>query len=65
MKKKIIDNNSELIEKAVGILMDKLGPIETNRFLSLHQAGRIDSVKRHKIWQEQLNKEDFFKEIFS
>jgi len=48
----------------VGILMDKLGPVETSRFLAMHQAGKLDSVKRHHRWQSELDKEDFFKEIF-
>ena len=44
--------------------MDKLGPVETSRFLAMHQAGKLDSVKRHHLWQSELDKEDFFKEIF-
>jgi len=62
--KKIMDDNRKLVEKAVGILMDKLGPVEASRFLAMHQAGKLDSVKRHHLWQSKLDKDDFFKEIF-
>ena len=63
--KKIMDDNQKLVLKAVDILMDKLGPVEASRFLAMHQAGKLDSVKRHRLWQAELDKEDFFKEIFS
>lgn len=65
MKKHMIINNEDLIKKAVGILLDNLGPIETNRFLTINPQKRMDSVRRHRVWQSKLNKKDFFKEIFS
>jgi len=34
------------------------------RFLAMHQAGKLDSVKKHHLWQSELDKEDFFKKIF-
>ena len=36
--------------------MEKLGPVETNRFLSLPAKKRIESVKRHRSWQSKLDK---------
>lgn len=55
----------ELIEKAVAILMRELGPVETNRFITLPQKKRVESVHRHRQWQKGLNKDEFFREIFS
>jgi len=65
MKKQILINNEDLIKKAVGVLLDQLGPVETNRFLTINPQKRMDSVRRHQIWQTKLNKKDFFKEIFN
>ena len=55
----------ELVEKAVSILLKELGPIETSRFMNLPQKKRIESVRRHRQWQQTLNKQDFLKTIFS
>ena len=38
--KKIMDDNQKLVEKAVNILLEKLGPVEASRFLAMHQAGK-------------------------
>jgi hypothetical protein len=64
MKRKVIEDNQKLIELAVGALLDKLGPVETNRFLSLNSQSRMDSVKRHHNWQSKLDKEEFFAKVF-
>ena len=45
--------------------MLNLVPVETSRFLSITFNKRIESVKRHRIWQSKLDKEKFIKEIFS
>ncbi len=63
MKKAKIDDQ-KLIETAVKILLEKLGPVETSRFLSLQNHEKHDAVKRHHNWQAGLQKEEFFKEIF-
>jgi hypothetical protein len=44
--------------------METLGPVETIRFLSLPVKKRTESVKRHREWQSQLEKEQFFNEVF-
>ena len=54
----------ELIRKAAEILIEKLGEVEALRFLSLPKKKRMESVERHRSWQEGLNKEDFFAEAF-
>ena len=57
-------NEDELFNKAIRLLTEKLGPLETSRFLSIASKKRIESVKRHQQWQSKLNKEKLFKEIF-
>ena len=54
----------KLFKQAIGVLMEKLGPVETNRFLSLRSKQRMESVRRHRKWQSKLDKEAFFSEIF-
>lgn len=54
-----------LVERAISTLIKKLGPIETKRFLSMTVNKRVNSIKRHRDWQDKLNKQDFFNEAFS
>jgi hypothetical protein len=51
-----------LVKKAVKALIGELGPIEANRFISMPRKKRIESVKRHREWQKQLDKNEFFNE---
>jgi len=54
-----------LVKKAIEILHQQLGPVETIRFLNLKNEGnKTDSVKRHSDWQKTLNKDEFLNEIF-
>ncbi|VAX31573.1 hypothetical protein MNBD_NITROSPIRAE03-73 [hydrothermal vent metagenome] len=64
MKKSQYINEDQLIKKAIDILMEKLGPVETNRFLTLPVKKRIESVRRHRLWQSKLDKDSFFKKVF-
>ena len=64
MKASTFINEEQLISSAINALINKLGPVETNRFLSLMKKKRVESVKRHHQWQAKLNKEHFFKAIF-
>jgi len=57
-------NEEELFNRAIRLLTEKLGPLETSRFLSIANRKRIESVKRHRQWQSKLNKGKVFKEIF-
>ncbi len=65
MNGKKILNEEKLIKRAINLLNAKFGPVETSRFLSITFNKRIESVKRHRIWQSKLDKEKFIKEIFS
>ena len=53
-----------LLKKGVDILMEKLGTIETSRFLSFPPHKRIETVKRHQKWQSTLEKNTFFDNVF-
>ena len=64
MKENSFISEKELLQRAILALMDKLGPVETNRFLSLPAQKRLESVKRRHLWQTTLDKEKFFNEIF-
>ena len=65
MSESIYVKEEELLKKAISILTDKLGPVETSRFLSMQRAKRIESVKRHRRWQKELDEKQFLKEIFA
>ena len=58
-------NEDDLVKKAIDILIQKLGPIETARFINIPQKRRIESVKRHRQWQKQLSKDKLYDEVFS
>ncbi|MCK6619538.1 MAG: hypothetical protein HUU32_01050 [Calditrichaceae bacterium] len=53
-----------LFEKAIEVLMNNLGPVETSRFLAISEKKRMESVKRHRLWQSGLDKDTFFNIIF-
>jgi len=64
MKESYYMGEEELLKRAIDALMEKLGPVETSRFLSLPMRRRMESARRHRIWQAKLDKDKFFKEIF-
>ena len=57
-------SEENLFRQVIDILMEKLGPVETTRFLAMPAKKRIDSVKRHRLWQGRLDKDNFLKDIF-
>jgi hypothetical protein len=54
----------ELVRRAIGALLQSLGPVEATRFLTLARTRQLDSVQRHREWQETLNKDPFFDRVF-
>ncbi len=64
MKKSAFMDDEKLVEVAIEILMDRLGPVETNRFLTMPRKKRMESVKRHRQWQRKLDKDSFFDAVF-
>lgn len=64
MKASTFIDEEQLIAKAVDILVKELGAVEASRFLSLPKKKYIDSVKQHRQWQTQLDKDEFFGKVF-
>lgn len=64
MSEHIYLQEDEMISRAVDALLKALGPVETVRFLTLSQQRRLDSVTRHRLWQEGLDKDRFFNQVF-
>jgi hypothetical protein len=58
-------DEEDVIRKAIEVLLKELGPIETIRFINMPKKKRIESVKRHREWQKQLDKKKFLNEVFS
>ena len=54
-----------LVTKAIEALLRDLGPVDAARFMSMPREKRLESVKRHRAWQETLQKDRFFDEIFA
>ncbi len=59
---KYVDDDA-IVKKGITVLFDQLGPVETDRFLTLTKKKREESVKRHDRWQKGLVKESFYQEI--
>lgn len=54
----------QLVRQATDALIDKLGIVEATRFLALKRRERMESVERHRQWQEGLDRDEFFGEVF-
>jgi len=54
----------QVIRRALRALMKSLGPVETARFLNLPRQRRIESVRRHRQLQAQLDQAQFFDQVF-
>jgi len=65
MKARAYTDEDQLISKAVDVLVKKLGPVEASRFLALPKKKRFESVKRHRQWQAQLQRDEFFARVFT
>lgn len=53
-----------LLEKGTKILFKELGYTDALRFLSIPRDVREESVQRHRKWQDGLEKDTFFDEVF-
>ena len=58
-------NEEVVIKKAIEVLIKELGPVEAIRFINIPKRKRMESIKRHRKWQQMLDKSIFFDEIFS
>ena len=62
-------NDEELLKRAAEVLNEELGPVEACRFwaLAMPKDGsekKLDTVQAHREWQESLDQESFFDEVF-
>ena len=64
MKTNMFLTEELLMTRAVETLINTLGPVETFRFLSMPRKKRIESVRRHHLWQAGLEKDTFFNKVF-
>jgi len=64
MSEHSVMNEEQLIEKVVQLLVREFGSVEASRFLAIPQHRRNDSLKRHQAWQNGLDKETFFNDVF-
>ncbi len=62
LTKTVPDN--DLLKKGIEILFRELGNVDAIRFLSIPREKRVESVKRHRKWQQTSDKDAFFDEIF-
>ena len=58
-------SEEQLIRHATDTLIKNLGITEATRFLTLKHLDRLESVERHRQWQDGLEKEQFFDEVFT
>jgi len=58
-------NEDNIIEKGVDLLIKGLGPVQAIRFMNISKEVKMESVKRHRLWQKQLDKDKFFKKVFN
>ena len=65
MKTDVIDSDERLVEKAVHALFDELGPVDAARFLAIPKKRRMETVKRHRLWQAQLDEKEFLERILN
>ena len=53
-----------MVRRALEALMNTLGPVEMIRFLTLPRQRQLDAVQRHRQWQDSLDKDRFFDQVF-
>lgn len=55
MSDAILLDEESLAKRGVEVLMRELGPLEAIRFLALQREDQMDSVERHRKWQESID----------
>jgi len=56
--------DKDLIKKVTELLFKELGYTDAIRFFSLPKEQLQESVKRHRNWQDSLDKETFYDDVF-
>ena len=57
--------DKELIKKVTEILFRELGYTDAIRLLSLPKEQKMESVERHRNWQNTLDIDKFYNDIFT
>jgi hypothetical protein len=57
-------SDDALVERAVTILVRELGSIDAGRFLAMPSPQRMESIRRHRAWQQGLDQARFFDQVF-
>lgn len=57
--------DKELTKKVTEILFRELGYSDAIRFLSLPKEQKMESVERHRNWQNTLDNDNFYNDIFT
>ena len=65
MNTESVMTEEQLIRQAIDALIESLGIMEATRFLAIKRESRLESVDRHRLWQSELDKENFFDEVFT
>jgi len=53
-----------MVNKGIKALIKELGPMEAIRFINMPRKKRVESVRRHREWQKNLDKEKFLDQVF-
>ena len=53
-----------MVKKGIKALIRELGPMEAIRFINMPRKKRVESVRRHREWQKNLDKEEFLDQVF-
>jgi hypothetical protein len=64
MKINTISTDDVLLQKAAFILTKELGAVDALRVFSIPRRRTVDSIKRHRKWQQSLNADVFFEDAF-
>ncbi len=54
-------DEENILEKGVDLLIKGLGLVQAIRFMNISKAFKMESVKRHRLWQNNWIKKNFSK----
>ena len=65
MNTETVMSEDQLNRQVIDALNESLGIMEPTRFLAIKHENRLESVDRHRLWQNELDKDKFFEEVFT
>ncbi len=54
---------NKMVRRGIKALYRELGPVEAQRFISMTGSAKIDSVKKHREWQDTQEPEKLLKKV--